>query len=63
MMKDIEFFIMLFTGSKNIDFSRRYVPKKLVFWPIPPTGPGRLGRVRSKKLAQSPPYRPYSIGL
>ena len=23
---------MLFTGSKNIDFSRRYVPKKLVFY-------------------------------
>ena len=29
---DIEIFIMLFTGSKNIDFSRRYVPKKLEFW-------------------------------
>ena len=32
MMKDIEIFIMLFTGSKNIDFSWRYVPKKLVFY-------------------------------
>ena len=31
-MKGIEIFIMLFTGSKNIDFSWRYVPKKLVFY-------------------------------
>ena len=46
MMKDIEIFIMLFTGWKNIDFSRRYVPKKLVFY----TCESRLSRRFSRNF-------------
>ena len=46
LIEGIAIFIMLFTGSKNIDFSRRYVPKKLVFY----TCESRLSRRFSRNF-------------
>ena len=40
---------MLFTGSQNIDFSRRYVPMKLVFY----TCESRLSRRFSRNFDES----------